>query len=92
MLFDSTLRRELARNFGATLVVILTIVLTMMLIRTLGQAAGGRIAPQDVVLLLGYVALGHLPTMLALSAGLARQATMEPWTTNRPTPLGPAPC
>ena len=42
MLFDSTLRRELARNFGATLVVILTIVLTMMLIRTLGQAAVGR--------------------------------------------------
>ena len=62
MLFDSTLRRDLARNFGATLVVILTIVLTMMLIRTLGQAAGGKIAPQDVVLLLGYVALGHLPT------------------------------
>ena len=53
MLFDSTLRRDLARNFGATLVVILTIVLTMMLIRTLGLAAGGQVAPQDVVLLLG---------------------------------------
>jgi uncharacterized membrane protein len=34
MLFDSTLRKELARSFSATLVVILTIVLTMMLIRT----------------------------------------------------------
>ena len=67
MLFDSTIRRELARGFGATLVVILTIVLTMFLIRTVGQAASGAIAPQDVVLLLGYVALGHLPTMLALS-------------------------
>src|SRR5439155_5470957 len=67
MLFDSTLRRDLARTFGATLVIILTIVLTMMLIRTLGQAALGRISPQDVVLLLGYTALGHLPTMLALS-------------------------
>jgi lipopolysaccharide export system permease protein len=67
MLFDSTVRRELARAFGATLVVILTIVITMMLIRTLGQAAGGAVAPQDVVLVLGYVALGHLPTMLALS-------------------------
>ncbi len=64
MLFDSTLRRDLARSFGATLVVILTIVLTMMLIRTLGLAAGGRVSPQDVVLLLGYAALGHLPTML----------------------------
>src|ERR1700712_3524647 len=37
MLFDSTLRRDLARTFGATLVVIITIVLTMMLIRTLGR-------------------------------------------------------
>jgi lipopolysaccharide export system permease protein len=76
MLFDSTLRRDLARNFGATLVVILTIVLTMMLIRTLGQAAGGQVAPQDVVLLLGYVALGHLPTMLALSLFIAVVATL----------------
>ena len=71
MLFDSTVRRELARGFGATLVVILTIVITMMLIRTLGQAAGGRIAPEDVVLLLGYFALGHLPTMLSLSLFIA---------------------
>ena len=77
MLFDSTLRRELARNFGAALVVILTIVLTMMLIRTLGQAAVGQIAPQDVVLLLGYVALGHLPTMLALSLFIAVVATLS---------------
>src|SRR5450631_1896220 len=77
MLFDSTLRRELSRNFGATLVVILTIVLTMMLIRTLGQAAVGQVAPQDVILLLGYVALGHLPTMLALSLFIAVVATLS---------------
>jgi lipopolysaccharide export system permease protein len=77
MLFDSTLRRDLARSFGATLVVILTIVLTMMLIRTLGQAALGRVGPQDVVLLLGYSALGHLPTMLALSLFIAVVATLS---------------
>jgi lipopolysaccharide export system permease protein len=71
MLFDTTLRKDLARVFGGTLVVILTIVLTMMLIRTLGQAAGGLVAPQDVALLLGYTALGHLPTMLALSLFIA---------------------
>ena len=76
MLFDSTLRRELARSFGGTLVVILTIVMTMMLIRTLGQAAGGAVAPQDVVLLLGYTALGHLPTMLALSLFIAVVVTL----------------
>jgi lipopolysaccharide export system permease protein len=76
MLFDSSLRADLSRSFGGTLVVILTIVLTMMLIRTLGQAAVGRIAPQDVVLLLGYTALGHLPTMLALSLFIAVVATL----------------
>jgi lipopolysaccharide export system permease protein len=76
MLFDSTLRRELARGFGATLVVILTIVLTMFLIRTVGQAASGVVAPQDVVLLLGYVALGHLPTIMALSLFVAIVVTL----------------
>jgi lipopolysaccharide export system permease protein len=76
MLFDSSLRSDLSRSFGGTLVVILTIVLTMMLIRTLGQAAVGRIAPQDVVLLLGYTALAHLPTMLALSLFIAVVATL----------------
>jgi len=76
MLFDSTVRRELARGFGATLVVILTIVLTSFLIRTVGQAASGAIAPQDVVLLLGYVALGHLPTMMALSLFVAVVVTL----------------
>lgn len=57
--------------FGGTLIVILTIVLSMMLIRTLGLAASGVVSPQDVVLMLAYTALGHLPTMLALSLFIA---------------------
>jgi lipopolysaccharide export system permease protein len=56
--------------------VILTIVLTMMLIRTVGQAAKGQVAPQDVVLLMGYVALGNLPLMLALSLFVAVVVTL----------------
>ena len=43
MLFDSTVRKELARSFGATLMVLLTIVLTNFLIRTLGLAANGAV-------------------------------------------------
>ena len=43
---------------------VFAIVLTMMLIRTLGQAAGGTVAPQDVVLLLGYTALGLVASRL----------------------------
>jgi lipopolysaccharide export system permease protein len=76
MLFDSTVRRELARSFGATLVVILTIVLTMFLLRTVGLAAKGTVSPQDVVLVLGYTALGHLPTMLSLSMFVAIVVTL----------------
>ena len=77
MLFDSTLRRELARNFGGTLVVLMTIVLTILFIRTLGQAALGRVDPQDVALLLAYVALGNLPTLLAASMFIAVVATLS---------------
>ncbi len=76
MLFDTSVRRELARTFGATLVVILTIVITVFLIRTIGRAAGGEVAPQDVVLLLGYVALSYLPMMLALSLFIAVVLTL----------------
>jgi lipopolysaccharide export system permease protein len=76
MLFDSSLRKELSRSFGATLVVILTIVVTMMLIRALAQAAGGRVAPQDVLLLLAYTALGQLPMILSLSLFVAVVSTL----------------
>ena len=67
MLFDSSLRRELARTFGATLVVLLTIVMTMLLVRTLSLAASDIVEPRDVVLVLGYTTLGHLATILILS-------------------------
>jgi lipopolysaccharide export system permease protein len=76
MLFDTTLRKELGRSFGATLIVIMTIVITMFLIRTLGQAAGGSVAAQDVALLLGYLALDNLPTMLSLSLFVAIVSTL----------------
>ncbi len=77
MLFDSSLRNDLSRGFGATLVVLMTIVLTMALIRMLGLAALGRISPQDVVLLLGYTTLGQLPTMLSLSMFIAVVASLS---------------
>jgi lipopolysaccharide export system permease protein len=76
MLFHSSLRKELARSFGATLVVLITVVMSMMLIRTLGLAAGGRVDPQDVMMLMGYAALGHLPTILTLSLFISVTSTL----------------
>lgn len=77
MLFQSSIRRELARSFGATLVVLITIVMTIVLIRTLGQASRGFISPQDVMLFMAYSALGRLPTILTLSLFIALVSTLS---------------
>ena len=76
MLFDSSLRKELGRSFGATLVVLITIVMTVMLIRTLGQATRGNVNPSEVMLVMGFMVLGHLPTILTLSLFIAITATL----------------
>lgn len=77
MLFDSSLRKELARSFGATLVVLVTVVMTMMLVRTLGQAARGNVSPSDVMLVMGFTVLGQLPTIFGLSLFIAVVATLS---------------
>ena len=77
MLFQSSIRRELARTFGATLVVLITIVMTIVLIRTLGQASRGFINPQDVMLFIAYSGLGRLPTILTLSLFIAMVGTLS---------------
>ncbi len=77
MLFHSSIRRELARTFGATLVVLVTIVITMLLIRTLGMASLGKVNPSEVPLVLGYTMLGNLPVVLALSLFIAVMASLS---------------
>ena len=77
MLFHSSIRKELSRSFGATLVVLVTIVMTMMLIRTLGQASQGSVNPSEVSLVLGFTMLGHLPTVLTMSLFIASVGTLS---------------
>ncbi len=77
MLFQSSIRKELAGSFGATLVVLVTIVMTIVLIRTLGQASRGSISPQDVMLFMAYSALGRMPTILTLSLFIAMVSTLS---------------
>ena len=71
------MRKELARNFGATLVVLVTIILTIVLIQTLGRASRGLISPQDVMLIMAYAALGRLPAILTLSLFIAMLSTLS---------------
>ena len=77
MLFHSSIRKELARSFGATVVVLVTIVMTMMLIRTLGLASQGNVNPSEVGLVLGFTMLGHLPTVLTMSLFIATVGTLS---------------
>jgi lipopolysaccharide export system permease protein len=76
MLFHSSIRKELTRSFGATLVVLFTIVLTMLLIRTLGQASSGKVNPQEILLVLGYTVLGRMPTLLTLALFVSVVSTL----------------
>lgn len=67
MIFQKSIQKELSRNFSTTLIIIVTIVMTMILIRTLGFAAHGQVNPAEVLLVMAYTVLGHSSTILGLS-------------------------
>ena len=77
MLFHSSIRKEMGRTFGATVVVLATIVMTMLLIRTLGLATRGSVDPAEVMMVLGYTVLGHAPTILTLSLFVSIVGTLS---------------
>jgi lipopolysaccharide export system permease protein len=77
MLFHSSIRQELARNFAATLVVLITVVMSMMLIRSLGLAARGSVNPQDVIMVMAYACLGNLSTIMTLALFIAVSSTLS---------------
>ena len=77
MLFHSSIRKDLARSFGATVVVLATIVMTIILIRTLGQATRGSVNPSEIMLVMGLTVIGHLTTILTLSLFIAVVSTLS---------------
>ena len=77
MLFQTSIKRELSRSFGATVVILITIVITIMLIRTLGQASKGSVNPAEVSLVLAYTVMGNLSILLALSLFIACVGTLS---------------
>jgi len=67
MIFQRALRRDLLNTAGAVFTTLFTITITVMLIRILGQAAGGKVASADVIALIGFSALNYLPIILNLA-------------------------
>jgi lipopolysaccharide export system permease protein len=68
MIFQRALRRELVSTAGAVFTTLFTITITVMLIRVLGQAAGGKVASGDVVQLIAFEGLKLLPIILVLTS------------------------
>ncbi len=77
MLFHSSIRRELARSFGANLLVLFTIVLTMLLIRTLGLASKGSVNPQEILLVLTYTVISQMPIVITIALFVAIVSTLS---------------
>ena len=77
MLFHSSLRKDLSRSFGATVVVLSTIVMTNVLIRTLGDANAGGVNPSEIMLVMGFTVLGHLNSILTLSLFISIVSTLS---------------
>ncbi|MBI1834411.1 MAG: LPS export ABC transporter permease LptF [Burkholderiales bacterium] len=67
MIFERALRRELLSAAGAIFTTLFTITITFMLIRILGEAAGGKVASRDVLILIGFTSLDYLPILLILT-------------------------
>jgi lipopolysaccharide export system permease protein len=77
MLFHSSLRKDLGRNFWSSLVVLVSILITITLIRTLGQASRGRVNPSEVLQVMGFSVVSQLTTIMALSLFIAVVATLS---------------
>ena len=71
MIFRRALQREFAQTAAAVFVALFAILISTVLIRLLGQAAGGRVPPDAVVALIGFGALAQLPTVLTLTLFIA---------------------
>ncbi len=67
MIFRNALLRELAAVAVATFFVLLGIVITMLLVRLLGQAASGAITTAGVAALMGFATLNYLPVLFSLT-------------------------
>ena len=67
MIFQRAALREFANTAIAVFVALFAILLTTQLIRLLAEAAGGKLASEAVVALLGFGALNYLPVLLSLT-------------------------
>ena len=71
MIFRRALQREFAQTAAAVFLALLAVLVSTVLIRLLGQAAGGRVPAEAVTALIGFGVLAQLPTVLTLTLFMA---------------------
>ena len=77
MIFQRAALREFAQTAVTVFIALFAILLTNQLIRLLSQAAGGKIASEAVVALLGFGAINYLATVLTLTLFVAILMTLS---------------
>jgi len=77
VIFKNSIRKELSQSFVTSLFILLTVVISNMLIQTLGQASKGVINPTDVLVVLFLTLLGYSGTLLTLSLFIATISTLS---------------
>ena len=82
MILERSLRRELAFTAGAVFMVLLSIMLTTMMIRIVGFAASGEIAPGDVLVLIGLTVVGYLAMILVGTLFISILFVLTRWYTD----------
>lgn len=71
MIFSRALQREFFQSAAGVFVALFAILITVVLIRLLGQAAGGRLPSDAVLALIGFGSLSRLPIVLSLTVFIA---------------------
>lgn len=79
MIFRRSLVRELTATAIGLFVVLAAILFTNLVLRLLGQAAGGAVAPDGILALLGFAALVRVNILLAVALFLTVLLTLSRW-------------
>ena len=79
MVFRRSLVRELTATAVALFLVLLSILFTMLVLRLLARAAGGTIAPEGILALLGFNALFYFNILLSVALFVTVLLTLSRW-------------
>lgn len=71
MLFRTSFQKDFAQAAGATFVALFSIIITTVLVRTLGQAAGGTVGDSQVITLILLGGLQYLAPALVITVFIA---------------------